>query len=175
MNRHKVFVIILTGSIMSACPAFAQNEEREKEWVRAVLSKVTSIGTSKDNSIVRAVSARGVQMSALVTGERWTEEREGTFSPTEKITQLNFVLPSRMSNVDINTTICLERLEALRASGADKSKLELNFAGYCEGEGNYIVTDVLGCGDISPVKNSHGHKPTAQPTLKPIDPPVPNK
>lgn len=152
MNRSQVFGIFLAASLMSVFPAFAQHEGREREFVRAAMSKVTSIGTSQDNSLIRAVSARGVQMSALVTGERWEEESEGTLSRTEKITQLNFVLLSRMSNVDINTSICLERLEALRASSSSKLKLELNFAGYSEGEGNYIVMDVLGCGEIAPDK-----------------------
>jgi hypothetical protein len=155
--------------MMSVCSAYAQHEEREKELVRSVLSKVTSIGTSKDNSLISAVTARGVQMSALVTGERWTEEKDGTLSPSEKITQLNFVLPSRMSNVDINTSICLERLEALRASSPAKSRLELNFAGYREDEGNYIVTDVLGCGEISPVNTPRDRKPTASSRPRNVD------
>ena len=169
MNPYTQIGIILAGSVMSVCSAYAQNEEREKEWVRAVLSKVASIGTSRDNSLISAVSARGVQMSALVTGERWTEEKEGTLSPSEKITQLNFVLPSRMANVDINTSICLERLEALRASSSDKSKLELNFAGYREDEGNYIVTDVLGCGEISPVNTLRDRQPTAPSRSRTVD------
>lgn len=175
MNRYKVFGIILAGAFMSVCPAFAQNEERERELVRAVLSKVTSIGTSKDNSLIRPVSARGVQMSALVTGERWTEEGEGAFSRTEKITQLNFVLPSRMSNVDINTSICLERLEALRATSSTKLKLELNFAGYREDEGNYIVTDVLGCGEITPEKTRHAPKHSTPRTSNPTAPSIASK
>lgn len=175
MNRYQVFGIILAGTLMTVRPGFAHNEERERELVRAVLSRVTSIGTSKDNSLIRAVSARGVQMSALVTGERWTEEREGTLSPTEKITQLNFVLPSRMSNVDINTSICLERLEALRASTSTKLKLELNFAGYREDEGNYIVTDVLGCGEIAPEKTQRVPKPSMPRTSKQVAPSIPSR
>jgi hypothetical protein len=90
-------------------------------------------------------------LSAVVAGERWTQASNGTFSATEKLVQLNFVLPSRMANADINTTICLDRLEALRAGASTKSKLELNFSGYREGDGNYIVADILGCGEIATV------------------------
>ena len=178
MNRCMSFGIILAVSLMGIGSAHAQTAVPKKESVRAVISKVLSIGTSRYNSSAQSVSAKGVQMSMLVTAERWTQGAGGRFSATEKITQLNFVLPSRMSNVGIGTSICLERLEALRAGGTVKRKLELNFGGYKEGAGNYVATDILGCGEIASVVTpvaTPTPKPTASPTPRPTATPTPKR
>ena len=177
MNRCMSFGIILAVSLMGVCSAHSQSQipQPKKESVRALLSKVSSIGTARYNSSAKAASAKGVRMSTLVTGERWTQASGGSFSATEKISQLNFVLPSRMSNVDITTTICLDRLEALRASSSTKGRLELNFTGFREGTGNYIVTEVLGCGEVAPVSTQPVVKPTATPTPKPTATPTPKR
>lgn len=181
MNRCKSFGITLAVSLLSVCSAYGQGATAtpsaapKMESFRAVLSKVSSIGTNRYNSSVKAVSAKGVRLSAIVTGERWVQGSNGSFSATDKITQLNFILPSRMSGADTNTTLCLELFNALRASGSTKTKLELNFAGYRNGEGNYIVKDILGCGEIQQVTTLPVVKPTATPKPKPTATPTPKR
>ena len=166
MNRCTSFGIILAVSLMSVCSAHGQASAPKEESVRTVISKVSSIGTHSYNSSAKDVSAKGVRMSTLVNGERWVMGSGGNFSATEKVSQLNFVLPARLANADTNTTICLERLEALRLTGS-KTKLELNFAGYKQGDGNYIVTNILGCGEIQQPTVLPAVKPTPKPTSTP--------
>jgi hypothetical protein len=110
-------------------------------------------------------------MSALVTGERWIQGAGGSFSAAEKIAQINFVLPSRLSIVDATTGICLDRIEALKTAGSAGTKLELNFKGRRMEQGNYLVTEVRGCGEISTVSIL----PVGRPTPKPSSTPAPKK
>lgn len=106
-------------------------------------------------------------MSALVTGDRWSQSAGGNFAATEKVTQISFVLPSRMSIMDTETSICLDRLESLRANGSSGGKMELNFEGRRVDTGNYIVHRILGCGDLAVVSILPAAKPTPKPTAKP--------
>lgn len=170
MNRFGVMGIILAMSLVSVGAAHGEKKpstnSSKEESMRIVLSKVSSIGTAKGNSSIKPVSGNGIRMSALVTGDRWSQGSGGNFAATEKVVQLNFVLPSRMSIADTETSICLDRLEALRAGGATAPKLELNFEGRRVEAGNYIVHRVLGCGDIAAASTQPVLKPTPKPTPK---------
>lgn len=171
MNRFGVLGIIVAVSLVGVCSAYGQKkpakEPAKGEAMRVVLSKVSSIGTAKNNSSVKPVSGTGVRMSALVTGDRWSQSAGGSFAVTEKVSQISFVLPSRMSIVDTETAVCLDRLESLRASGTSAGKLELNFEGRRVESGNYIVHRILGCGDIALVTILPVVTPTPKSTATP--------
>lgn len=171
MNRFGVLGMIIAVSLAGVCSAYGEKkpakDSAKGEAMRVVLSKVSSIGTAKNNSSVKPVSGTGVRMSALVTGDRWSQSAGGNFAATEKVTQISFVLPSRMSIMDTETAICLDRLESLRRSGTSAGKLELNFEGRRVESGNYIVHRILGCGDLSVVSILPVAKPTPKPTATP--------
>lgn len=171
MNRYTSFGIILAASLISVWSAYGQNKGVKEGSFRVVLSKVSSIGTAQNNSNIKPVSEKGARISALVAGERWSQGAGGSFSATEKIGQINFMLPSRMSIVDATTEICLDRIQALRSAGAAGGKLELNFKGRQLDQGNYLVAKVLGCGEISTVSVL----PVVKPTPKPARTPAPKK
>ena len=175
MNRFGIFGIMMAFSLVGVCSAQGQSKGTtpKGESMRVVLSKVSSIGTSKFNSSVKPVAGNGIRMSALVAGDRWSQSNGGSFAATEKISQLHFVLPSRMSIADTETSICLERLAALRAGGATAGKLELNFEGRRVEAGNYIVHKVFGCGDIGAVSILPVIVPTPKPTATPVRTPTP--
>ena len=171
MNRFGVLGIIVAVSLVGVCSAYGQKkpakEAAKGEAMRVVLSKVSSIGTAKNNSSVKPVSGTGVRMSVLVTGDRWSQSAGGSFAVTEKVSQISFVLPSRISIMDTETSICLDRLESLRANGSSGGKVELNFEGRRVDSGNYIVHRILGCGDLSVVTFLPVVKPTPKPTATP--------
>ncbi len=171
MNRFGVLGIIVAVSLVGVCSAYGQKkpakEPAKGEAMRVVLSKVSSIGTAKNNSSVKPVSGTGVRMSVLVTGDRWSQSAGGSFAVTEKVSQISFVLPSRISIMDTETSICLDRLESLRANGSSGGKVELNFEGRRVDSGNYIVHRILGCGDLSVVTILPVVKPTPKPTATP--------
>ena len=177
MNRFRVMGIILTFSLVSVGFAHGQSKATttKGESIRIVLSKVSSVGTSKSNSSVKPVAGKGIRLSALVSGDRWSQGNGGSFAATEKVSQLHFVLPSRMSIADTETSICLDRLAALRASGSTIGKLELNFEGSRVESGNYIVHKVFGCGDIGAASILPVVVPTPKPTATPARTPTPKK
>ena len=177
MNRFGVFGIILAVSLLGVSAAQGQSRATtaKGESLRVVLSKVSSIGTSRSNSSVKPVAGKGIRLSALVSGDRWSQGNGGSFAATEKVSQLHFVLPSRMSIADTETSICLDRLAALRASGSTIGKLELNFEGSRVESGNYIVHKVFGCGDIGAASILPVVVPTPKPTATPARTPTPKK
>jgi|GEM_PF-3791219 len=126
----------------------ARSGGSDGEVTRVVLSKVTSLGTADYNASPQPVSHRGVRMIALTAGDRYSLSSNGSFAITDQVSQLNFVLPRRIQSLTMVQSVCLDRLQGMRIAGNLSGKMELSFRGTRLANGNYVVLEILGCGDL---------------------------
>lgn len=180
-NYFQVGLLILVTALASrdahgqgSSSGSAQGDRSES--IRVVLSKVHGLGTVDHNASAKSVSHKGVRMIALTRGDRYSQSSTGTFSITDQVSQLNFVLPSRVYALSVRESVCLDRLQGMRISSATTDKLELSFQGKKIGNGSYVVTQILGCGDVvtgQALPATPTPRATVVPTVRPTSTPTP--
>lgn len=157
-----------------------QSAGAKEEPIRVVLSKVSGLGTADHNVSAKSISYKGVRMIALTAGDRYSLSANGSFAITDQVSQLNFVLPSRVYSLSVRESVCLERLQGMRIAGNASGKMELTFKGKQLANGNYVVLQILGCGDLvtgaaQPGTPTPAPRPTATPTVRPTATPTPRR
>jgi hypothetical protein len=153
---------------------------KDSESIRVVLSKISGLGTADHNASAKPVSYKGVRMIALTAGDRYSLASNGTFAITDQVSQLNFVLPSRLFSLSVRESVCLDRLQGMKTAGNASGKMEISFKGKKLANGNYVVLEMLGCGDLVTAAAQPGQpiptpRPTATPTPRPTATATPKK
>jgi hypothetical protein len=157
--------INMTGIMTLILAAFAAPQCVCAEQIKAVMTKVTALGSGANNTSAMAVKTPGVGLIVMGKGTH-LDTSGGQFRHAGSVSQIAIVLPSKNSDLSFLQALCVDRFDALQ-SGRTKRPLEVTFEGSASANGSYVATKLLGCADVTSLPSTSQVRPAATPTPTP--------